>query len=350
MSASTPPRVLVIPGDGIGVEVVPAALQVLLAADVELDLEHAEAGWDCFQRTGTALPEATLEAARASDAILFGAVSSPSQRVAGYASPIVALRRALDLHACVRPVVLEETAPQVGLIVLRENTEGLYSGQEYAEPDRAHGDRRALAVRVISEGVCRRLAREAIELARRHELGRVTVVHKANVLRTTCGLFREVVLDELSNAPDIDVAEALVDSAAYRLARDPSGFGVLVTTNLFGDILSDVAALHAGGLGLVESMNIGAQHALFEPVHGSAPDIAGTGRANPLATIRAAARLAEHVGQDAAARRVLGAVQHVLAHGPRTPDLGGDATTTDLTDAVLEALAPSARPTLCIPS
>jgi homoisocitrate dehydrogenase len=336
-------RICVIPGDGIGHEVVPAALDVLTAAGVEFDITEAEAGWDCFTRTGTALPAETLEFARASDAILFGAVSSPLERADGYTSPIVSLRRELDLYACVRPLVPLNTAPEVRLIVLRENTEGLYAGLEHEDSGRAPGDRRAVAERVVTEQASRRLARTAIELARHHALRQVTVVHKANVLRTTCGLFREVVLDELARAPDLEIAEGLVDSAACRLAGDPSGFGVIITTNLFGDILSDVAAVHAGGLGMVESINLGEHHALFEPVHGSAPGIAGTERSNPLATVRAAARLAEHIGQPDAAARVLVAVHAVQRHGPHTPDLGGSASTHDITAAVMDAL-PAALP------
>ena len=218
-------------------------------------------------------------------------------------------------------------------------------------PDTPPGRRRAEATAVVTEAASRRLAKAAIELARTHGLGRVTVVHKANVLRETCGLFREVVLDELAGAPDLEAAEGLVDSVACRLAGSPEGFGVIVTTNLFGDILSDVAAIHGGGLGLVESISRGDGQALFEPVHGSAPDITGTGRANPLAAIRAAGRLLQHVsercGDDAlrdAGNRVLGAVQSVLADGPRTPDMGGTARTSDVLTAVIGALATATSP------
>ena len=354
-----------LPGDGIGREVVPAARRVLEALDREVGLglrtTTTEVGFDVFERTGAALPGETLELVRGCDGALLGAVSSPSHRVDGYRSPVVGLRRALDLGACVRPLATPDDPTRLRLVVLRENTEGLYAGRERetraapSDDGSGGGGRVAIAERVVTESTCRRLARHAAALARRHGLGRVTVVHKANVLRTSCGLFREVVLDELareaaeaaagaSPAAPLEVAEGLVDSVAARLAVDPDGFGVLVTTNLFGDILSDVAAVHAGGLGLVESLNVGPQHVVAEPVHGSAPDLAGTKRANPLATIRAAGRLLEHLGRGEAAERVLRAAHAVAVHGPHTPDLGGDATTDQVTDAVVAQLCRTSQP------
>jgi homoisocitrate dehydrogenase len=385
-SSASPIRVLVIPGDGIGREVIPAALEVLRATGVPFEFVTAEAGWECFQRHGASLPDETLAAARESDAILFGAVSSPSQPVAGYRSPIVALRRALDLYANIRPVRTEARGlrtesglaqssalgPQhsVDLVVVRENTEGLYAGQETSDGETA------VARRVITRRASERIARAAFELARARRktkderrkdiasddvsslvfgpssVPKVTVVHKANVLRETCGLFRAAALRVAEEYPDVAVDEQLVDSAALLLVQRPERFDVIVTTNMFGDILSDVASYWAGGLGMASSANLGERHALFEPVHGSAPDIAGKGIANPLAAIGCAAMLLEYatgrtpqVGSEFGneclswAGRIRAAVQAVLAGDTRTPDLGGSANTQEVVAAVIGELA-----------
>lgn len=329
-------RICTIPGDGIGPEVIGAAARVLLALAPDAELVEAEAGWAAFQRHGAALPAATLEAARAADAVLFGAVASPSHAVAGYSSPIVRLRRELDLYANIRPTRGEG----VDLVVVRENTEGLYAGRERLEP----GGETAIAERVITRRASTRIARAAFELARRRaaELGRpgrVTVVHKANVLRVSDGLFREAALAVAADYPDVAVDELLVDVAAMRLAQAPGRFDVLVTTNLFGDILSDVACIHGGGLGLAASANLGDGRGLFEPVHGAAPDIAGRGVANPLAAIECVATLLAWRGREAPAARLRRAAAAALRDGPRTPDLGGDATTAAVADAVLARLS-----------
>lgn len=328
-------RVCVIPGDGIGPEVIGAATRTLLALAPGAGLVEAEAGWGAFERHGAALPPATLEAARAADAVLFGAVASPSHAVPGYSSPIVRLRRELDLYANIRPT----RGPGVDLVIVRENTEGLYAGRERLED----GGETAVAERVITRRASTRIAGAAFELARRRaaELGRpgrVTVVHKANVLRLSDGLFREAALAVARDYPDVGVDEMLVDVAAMRVAQAPSRFDVLVTTNLFGDILSDVACIHGGGLGLAASANLGDGRGLFEPVHGAAPDIAGRGVANPLAALECVAALLEWRGLPAEAGRLRAAAAATLREGPRTPDLGGDATTAAVTAAVLSRL------------
>lgn len=327
--------VCLVPGDGIGREVVPQARRVVEALAPGLRLIEADAGFGAFERTGDALPPETLAAVRAADATLLGAVGSPSRRVDGYRSPVVRLRRELDLFACVRPVrtpPLPGARPGVDLVVVRESTEGLYAGLETA------GSERAVAQRVVTRRASLRIAGFARDLALREGRRRVTVVHKANVLRATCGLFREAALEALAGS-GLDIDEALVDSAAYRLAVDPGCFDVIVTTNLFGDILSDVAAAHGGGLGLVPSASLGAAHSIFEPVHGSAPDIQGRGIANPLATLRATAMMFGHLGLREHARALEGAIDDVLARGPRPVDLGGSAGTGEVTDAVLSRLA-----------
>jgi len=324
-------RIATIPGDGIGQEVIPAAVEVLRATGLEFEFVPAEAGWVTFERRGTALPAETLEAVRACGLALFGAVSSPARKVAGYRSPIVALRRELDLYANLRPALSVPVAgsrPGIDLLLVRENTEGLYAGREHREGDTA------IAERVITRQACERIGRLACELARRRRR-RLTIVHKANILPETCGLFRDTVRATALSFPELAVEECLVDTMAMRLVQAPEAFDVVVTTNLFGDILSDEAAALVGGLGLAPAGNIGQQAAVFEPVHGSAPDIAGQGVANPLAAILAGAMLLEHAGETVAAQRVRRAVWQVLEHGPHTPDLGGTAATDEVTQAVV---------------
>jgi homoisocitrate dehydrogenase len=328
-------RICVIAGDGIGPEVIGAATRVLLALVPDAELTEAEAGWGAFERHGTALPAATLAAARAADAVLFGAVASPSHAVPGYSSPIVRLRRELDLYANLRPT----SGPGVDLVIVRENTEGLYAGRERLED----GGDTAIAERVITRRASTRIVRAACELARRRAAdlgrpGRVTLVHKANVLRVSDGLFREAALAVARDYPEVALEEMLVDVAAMRVAQSPGRFDVVVTTNLFGDILSDVACIHGGGLGLAASANLGDGRGLFEPVHGAAPDIAGKGIANPLAALECVATLLEWRGLTVAAGRLRSAAAATLRDGPRTPDLGGGAGTVDVTDAVLRRL------------
>ncbi len=326
--------VCLIDGDGIGHEVIPAGRRVLEATGVPFSFDDAVAGWDAFQQYGTALPDATVETVERCDVTLFGAVSSPLKPVEGYRSPIVALRRRLGLYANLRPVLspaLPGFRRGVDMLIVRENTEGLYAGRERREGDRA------VTERVITREASERIARLACSLAARRR-GHLTVVHKANVLRATCGLFRETALAVAAEFPDVQVEEMLVDATAMRLLMNPERFDVIVTTNLFGDILSDEASGLVGGLGLAPSANIGDRHAIFEPVHGSAPDIAGKGIANPCATFLACALLLDHLGQTAAAQNVRQAVTTALGEGVRTPDLSGNATTDDVTNAVVTTL------------
>jgi homoisocitrate dehydrogenase len=334
--------ICLIPGDGVGKEVVPAAGRVLEKVLSEAEYRTAEAGWECFQQQGTSLPETTLRAVASADATLFGATQSPSSPVEGYASPILALRRHLDLYANLRPVTaLLPGARHVDLLIVRENTEGLYSGRERSDGDTA------IAERVITRRASERIAQAALQQARRRALlrsepsrgARVTIVHKANVLRLSDGLFREACLRVAASYPDIEAEEMLVDTAAMQLVRDPERFDVLVTTNLFGDILSDLAAGIVGGLGVAPSGNLGSgRPAVFEPVHGSAPDIAGRGIANPIGAILSAAMLLDHLGQEAPAQRVREAVAATVVAGVTTADLGGAASTNDVVEAILARL------------
>lgn len=290
------PLITLIPGDGIGQEVIPAARLVLEALGLDLEFAEAAAGFGTFERTGEALPEATLAQCARSDAVLFGATSSPLGQVPGYRSPILALRRHFDLFANLRPA----QADGIDLLIVRENTEGLYSGRERVEDD----GQTAITERVITARASERIVRLACQQAQGRR-GRLTIVHKANVLKATCGLFRRVALDVTRDFPGLTVEEMLVDTAALRLVSDPGRFDVLVTTNLFGDILSDLVAGLTGGLGLAPSANIGAgRPAVFEPVHGSAPDIAGKGIADPRAAILSAGLMLGYLGYAEEAARV----------------------------------------------
>ncbi|MBD9499158.1 isocitrate/isopropylmalate dehydrogenase family protein [Pseudomonas sp. BGr12] len=331
-------RLCVIPGDGIGREVVPVAVEVLQRLLPDLQVEEAEAGWDCFQRHGTSVPDATYERLRACGAGLFGAVSSPSHKVEGYRSAILSLRQTLALNLNLRPVRSRPVvSPRAGidLLVLRENSEGLYSGREHWEAEGV-----AIAERVISRAACERLAAGAAEFARLRRARRITLVHKANVLPLTCGLFRDTCRDLLAEDGWSDVLdERLVDVAALQLVERPEAFDLIVTTNLFGDILSDLASHWGGGLGLAPSLNLGTGTGigLAEPVHGSAPDIAGSGRANPLAAILSAGMLLRHYWQmSALADRLDGAVDAFLRE-EGSVDFGGE-TTRVIGKGVLERL------------
>lgn len=312
--------ITVIEGDGIGAEVIPAARSVLEALDLPLRFEAAEAGFDAFERYGDALPPETLAICEQSDAILFGATSSPMTKVAGYRSPILSLRRHFDLYANLRPAV----GDGIDLLVVRENTEGLYSGRERLEDD---GDT-AITERVITRAASERIVRLACEHALNRR-NRLTLVHKANVLKETCGLFRRAGLGVTAEYAGLAVNELLVDNAAMQLVQSPGQFDVIVTTNLFGDILSDIAAGLTGGLGIAASANVGAGRiALFEPVHGSAPDIAGRGIADPRAAILSAAMLLDHLGYRAEAE----AVQRVTRATAHT------GTTQDTAQAIIQQL------------
>lgn len=330
-------RIAVIPGDGVGQELLPRCLGVLALVGIDFEAVELEAGWETFEKYGQALPQATLEEAAACDAIVFGAVSSPSRKVAGYSSPILELRKSLDLYANLRPAISSPVATSregVDFLIVRENTEGLYAGRERVEGDQV------IAERVISRKASLRIARRAFLEARSRlsegRSGRLTIVHKANVLPLSDGLFRDCALEVEQDFPDIEVEEQLIDSMIYRMIREPERYGVILAPNLYGDILSDAAGALVGGLGLLPSANIGDAHLLVEPVHGSAPDIAGRGLVNPVATLRALALLLAHRGHGEEERRISAAIERCLREGPTTPDLGGSATTNEML-ATIEA-------------
>ncbi|HOI57064.1 MULTISPECIES: isocitrate/isopropylmalate dehydrogenase family protein [unclassified Methanoculleus] len=312
-------KVAVVEGDGIGHEVVPIARDILAAVRPDFEFFDVEVGYGLWERTGSACGEETMADLRSADATLFGAVTTPPDP--DYRSVMLQIRHALDLYANVRPIRDEA----VDIIIVRENTEGLYSGIEWTEPDRA------CTVRVVSRRGSERIARYACTLAksRRH----LTVGNKANVLKSDC-LFVEVCLAEAARV-GVPCTARYIDALCLDLLMHPGGYDVVVTTNMFGDILSDAAAYLVGGLGMLPSANIGKRAALFEPVHGSAPDIAGRNIANPIAAIRSGAMLLSHFGDPASAVAVEDAVSRVLRAGIRTRDLGGSAGTREFGTAVL---------------
>lgn len=366
MQAGRAVRIGMIPADGIGREVLPVAQRVMAAAPGAPKFEFIplEAGFELFQKTGTALPQETIDTVKnLCDGAMFGSVSSPSHKVEGYSSPIVRLRKELNLYANIRPVsgpVLPGSTSQspVDMVTIRENTECLYIKQETIE-DSPNG-KVARAIRQITEHASERIGRKAFEVARtrralREKAGndtptKVTICHKSNVLSVTDGLFRTSVRevyekDQKKNGGEgryegVGLDEQLVDSMVYRMFREPHVFDVIVAPNLYGDIISDGAAALVGSLGLVASVNASDNFFMGEPVHGSAPDIVGQNKANPIASIRSAALMLEYMGYTEPALAMYQAVDRVLTDGTKlTPDLpGGTATTSEVEEAVLKAL------------
>jgi isocitrate/isopropylmalate dehydrogenase len=331
--------ICVLAGDGIGPEVTGAARKVLDALSRKggpsLVFKEHSAGCDEFERSGESFSAATLEAAKAADAVLVGAFDVarlPEQAV----QPLHALRHEFDVHASVRPsrtwAGLDARHGEIDVVVVREVTEGIYSGIEYrAGPDAA------CAVRVITRQASSRTAEIAFRQASARRR-KVSAVHKLGALKLTDGLFIESCREVAKRYPDVTFETKNIDACALEMIRHPQDFDVILATNTFGDILSDVAAGVAGGLGLAPSSCIGARWAYFEPVHGTAPDIAGKGIANPLATILSTAMMLRHLGEPAAADTIDKAVGTVLVKGPRTGDLGGKAGSAEVTAAVIAAL------------
>jgi methanogen homoisocitrate dehydrogenase len=315
-------KVAVVEGDGIGHEVIPVARSVLEAIRPDIEFFEVRIGYGKWEETGTACDDADIDDLKSADAILFGAITTPPDP--DYKSVMLRIRHELDLYANVRPVKGEG----FDILIVRENTEGLYSGIEWTEADRA------CTLRVITRRGSRRIARFACERAatRSH----LTVGNKANVIKSDV-LFRDICLEEAARA-GVPCTAQYIDSLALDILMSPSRYDCIVTTNIFGDILSDVAAFLVGGLGLLPSANIGSRYALFEPVHGSAPDIAGRNIANPIAAVRSAGLLLDHIGEGEAAAHVEEAIRNTTAAGIKTPDLGGTATTAAFGRALLREL------------
>ncbi len=315
--------IAVVEGDGIGQEVIPVAQDILALLHQEYEFYAVAVGYGKWQKTGTACTTDDISLLRDADAILFGAVTTPP--ASDYRSVVLQIRKELDLYANLRPIQGEG----VDIIVVRENTEGLYSGIEWQEEDRAS------TLRVITRKGSERIARTACQIARERK-NHLTIGNKANVIKSDV-FFRDICMD-IADEEGVSYTTAFIDSLTLDVLMHPERYDVIVTTNIFGDILSDAAAYLVGGLGMLPSANIGNRHALFEPVHGSAPDIAGQGIANPVAAIRSAAMLLSHIGDTQGAALIDDALHLTAEAGITTPDTGGTASTKEVGDAVCAAV------------
>jgi isocitrate dehydrogenase (NAD+) len=333
--------ITVIPGDGIGPEVTDATLTVLKAAGADLEYDMQQAGLIALQEQRNPLPQSTLDSAEEHRIMLKGPLTTPSG--SGFRSINVEMRKAFDLYSNVRPVrtlVPGGRYEDIDLVLIRENTEGLYVGVEHYIG--MHGDPRAAAesVMIITRFGAERICRYAFEYARANGRKKITLAHKANILKYTQGLFLDVGREVAKEYPDIEFEDRIIDATAMLLVLDPYQFDVLVMENMFGDILSDLMAGLVGGLGFAPAGNIGTDAAMFEAVHGSAPDIAGQGVANPTGLLMSACMLLDHVEQGDVATRIRAAVDHVImGETHRTVDMGGNAGTKQYTEALVRALS-----------
>ena len=328
--------IAVIKGDGIGPEIMDATLMVLDALNVGLRYEFVDAGLSAYEKTGELLPEATLAAIAKYRVALKSPLTTPVGE--GFSSINVALRRKFDLYANVRPAIsfpnTKSRYENIDLITVRENTEGAYIGEGQSLSE--DGETALLTQKITRKG-SERIVRYAFDMARAIGRRKITIVHKANILKSTSGLFLKVAREVAAQYPDIECNEMIVDNTCMQLVMRPEQFDVIVTTNLFGDIISDLCAGLVGGLGLAPGANIGMDCAIFEAVHGSAPDIAGKGIANPCALLLGAVQMLEHLGQVDAARRLKQAIIDTMNDKDHlTPDLGGSGSTQSFAAAIIK--------------
>lgn len=327
--------VTLIPGDGIGPEVADAMQKIIDASGAKIEWHVFDAGNDVIQRYGTPLPQETLESIMRDKVAIKGPIGTPIGE--GFASVNVQLRKTLDLYANYRPAKtikgIKSRYDDIDLIIVRENTQGLYSGLEHIVVPGV-----VESIRVITEKASEKIVKFAFDAARKYNRRKVTAVHKANILKKSDGLFLEVARRIAKGYPEIQYEEHIVDATAMKLVMNPEKFDVLVMENLFGDIISDLTSGLIGGLGIAPSANIGEKYAVFEAVHGSAPDIAGKGLANPTALTLSAVLMLEHLGELEAATRVQNAVETVIREAIHlTPDLGGTSSTTEYANAIIKA-------------
>lgn len=364
-------RIAVLPGDGVGKDVMEAALMVLEKLDLDADYQFGDIGWEFWCTEGNPLPDRTIKLLKETDVCLFGAVTSKPKEEAEkelaselrgkgfiYSSPIVALRQMFDLHTNLRPCKAFPGNPlnyrdDIDLVVFRENTEGLYVGVEYHPlPEEVmhilsatHPKMKrfaevslediAVSLRLVTRRACQNIVRQGFSYAKTHGYGSVTVVEKPNVLRETSGLMVREARKVASEFPDIELWETNIDAMAMWLVKNPQDYGVLVATNMFGDIISDLCAQLVGGLGFASSGNIGDEYAVFEPTHGSAPKYAGIYKVNPMAMLLTAKLMLDYLGEGEMATRLEAAIARVVREGKvRTYDMGGNNTTLEVAEAV----------------
>ncbi|HHE51474.1 MAG TPA: isocitrate/isopropylmalate dehydrogenase family protein [Candidatus Acetothermia bacterium] len=366
-------RIAWLPGDGVGADVLNAARLVLDKVGFDAEYIPGDVGWEFWKSEGNPLPQRTIDLLEATDACLFGAITSKPKDEAAkelapnlqgkglvYSSPIVGLRQMFNLHTNLRPCKAYPGNPlnlrdDIDLVVFRENTEGLYSGVEFhpvpevirsalaTHPkmkryDSVSNEDMAISARIFTRKGCQTIARDAFEYAKAHAYPTVTVVEKPNVIRETSGLMVREARKIAQEYPEIELWEANIDAMCMWLVKNPQKYGVLVATNMFGDIISDLSAQLVGGLGFAASGNIGDDYAVFEPTHGSAPKYAGQNKVNPTATIRAAKMMLDYLGEKEMAERIESAVAQVIAEGKvRTYDMGGSSSTTEMAEAIAQA-------------
>ena len=328
--------ITLIPGDGIGPEVVAATVQIIEAAGVEVEWETQLAGAHALEKYGTTLPDAVLESVKRNKVALKGPLTTPIGK--GFTSVNVGLRKALDLYANLRPVRalpnVESRYPNLDLVIVRENTEDLYAGIEHVVIPGV-----IESIKIITEKASTRIARYAFEFARIEGRKKVTAVHKANIMKLSDGLFLECFYNVAKDYPEIESDDKIIDNCCMQLVMRPEQFEVLVMENLYGDIVSDLCAGLIGGLGLVPGANIGEAGAVFEAVHGSAPDIAGQGVANPTAVLQSSILMLRHIGERDAAERIEKAMLTVFTEGKvRTKDIGGNSKTAEFAGAIIEKM------------
>lgn len=321
-------------GDGIGPDVTNESIKLLQSTGIDFDFIHADIGFGAYKKYGTPLPEKTIELCRKSEAVLFGAITTPPH-IDGYFSPIVRLRKSLNLYANVRPfksLPIPGQKQGIDFVIVRENTEDLYVGRERLTKEGA------VAERVITKKGCENIIKFAFELATKQKRKKITVVHKANILRITDGLFLGIARKIAPSYSNIVMEDMLVDSCAMQLVKKAENFDVIVTTNMFGDILSDEAAGLTGGLGVAASANMGESIGLFEPVHGSAPKYAGKNIANPTASFLSTAMMLDFLGEDKMAKKIRLSVIKAIKLGQTTKDLGGTLKSSEFTKKIINNL------------
>ncbi len=328
--------ITLIPGDGIGPEIVAATVRVIEASGVEIEWETHIIGAQALEKYGTTIPDSTIESVKHNKVALKGPLTTPIGK--GFTSVNVGLRKALDLYANVRPIKALPNVPcrypELDLVIVRENTESLYAGLEHIVVPGV-----VESIKIITEKASTRIAKYAFEHAKLHGRKKITVMHKANIMKLSDGLFLECFYNVSKGYPDIPADDKIIDNACMQLVMRPEQFDVMVLENLYGDIVSDLCAGLIGGLGLAPGANIGEQGAVFEAVHGSAPDIAGQGIANPTAIMMSGIMMLRHLGEMEAAKRMEDALMEVFVEGEiRTRDLGGRAKTAEFANAIIEKL------------
>ena len=331
-------KITLIPGDGIGPEISKSVIDIFKAADVQVDFEIENAGEKVYNETGELIPDSIYKSVEKNKIALKGPITTPIGK--GFRSINVYLRKKYDLYSNIRPIRtlpgIDTKYENINLVIFRENTEGLYIGEEKYENE-AHDS--AIAIKRITRKGSHRIIKAAFEYAKENNLSKVAVVHKANILKITDGLFLDVAREIAKDYPNINVEEVIIDNMCMQLVMNPEKYQVIVTMNLYGDILSDLCAGLVGGLGLAPGANLGDDIAIFEAVHGSAPDIAGQNKANPLALLFSSIHMLRYIKETEKADQIENAVLKVLIEGKTlTGDLGGTASTDELTNSIIKYL------------